>query len=117
MKEGNKAHQHFVDGKYAQWESLVAILYDWLANHNHVWPSPLLKEPAEKKPRAEKKVVIQENTDESMVSIAEKTGSLLVSDGLESSFTSLKKKKHVETSLLDEDCELRVRELEKKSNK
>jgi translation initiation factor 2 subunit 2 len=52
-----------------------------------------------------------------MVSIAEKTESLLVSDGLESSFTSLKKKKNIETSLLDEDCELRVRELEKKSNK
>ncbi|KAJ6966172.1 hypothetical protein NC652_003913 [Populus alba x Populus x berolinensis] len=76
-----------------------------------------MKEPAEKKPRAKRKVVIQENTDESMVSIAEKTGSLLVSDGLESSCTSLKKKKHVETSLLDEDCELRVRGLEKKSNK
>jgi hypothetical protein len=42
MKEEKKAHQNFVDGKYAHWESLVAILYDLLANHNHVWPSLLL---------------------------------------------------------------------------
>jgi hypothetical protein len=31
MKEEKKAHQNFVDGKYAHWESLVAILYDLLA--------------------------------------------------------------------------------------
>ncbi|KAM1062108.1 hypothetical protein ACFX2I_026495 [Malus domestica] len=28
-----------VDDKYTQWKSLVPILYDWLANHNLVWPS------------------------------------------------------------------------------
>ncbi|KAJ6742794.1 WD40 REPEAT FAMILY [Salix viminalis] len=39
MKEGKKAHQHSVDDKYTQWKSLVPVLYDWLANHNLVWPS------------------------------------------------------------------------------
>ncbi|KAK3003042.1 hypothetical protein RJ639_018798 [Escallonia herrerae] len=39
-----------VDEKYTQWKDLVPILYDWLANHNLVWPSlscrwgPLLEE-------------------------------------------------------------------------
>lgn len=28
-----------VDERYAQWKSLVPVLYDWLANHNLVWPS------------------------------------------------------------------------------
>ncbi|KAK7281211.1 hypothetical protein RIF29_08989 [Crotalaria pallida] len=28
-----------VDEKYSQWKSLVPVLYDWLANHNLVWPS------------------------------------------------------------------------------
>lgn len=28
-----------VDEKYAQWKSLVPVLYDWFANHNLVWPS------------------------------------------------------------------------------
>ncbi|CAH8324024.1 unnamed protein product [Eruca vesicaria subsp. sativa] len=28
-----------VDDKYSQWKGLVPILYDWLANHNLVWPS------------------------------------------------------------------------------
>ncbi|KAL3532618.1 hypothetical protein ACH5RR_006139 [Cinchona calisaya] len=27
------------DEKYSQWKSLVPVLYDWLANHNLVWPS------------------------------------------------------------------------------
>lgn len=27
------------DEKYTQWKSLVPVLYDWLANHNLVWPS------------------------------------------------------------------------------
>lgn len=27
------------DEKYVQWKSLVPVLYDWLANHNLVWPS------------------------------------------------------------------------------
>ena len=28
-----------VDEKYNHWKSVVPILYDWLANHNLVWPS------------------------------------------------------------------------------
>ncbi|KVH97951.1 WD-40 repeat-containing protein MSI4-like [Cynara cardunculus var. scolymus] len=28
-----------VDERYSQWKYLVPILYDWLANHNLVWPS------------------------------------------------------------------------------
>ncbi|MBA0748431.1 hypothetical protein Gogos_005249 [Gossypium gossypioides] len=28
-----------VEEKYTQWKSLVPVLYDWLANHNLVWPS------------------------------------------------------------------------------
>ncbi|KAJ6745106.1 hypothetical protein OIU79_031287 [Salix purpurea] len=46
-----------------------------------------------------------ENADEAVDSLAEKTESLSVSDGLESSFTGLKKKKKkpVETSMLDEE--------------
>lgn len=31
--------QPTVDDKYGQWKSLVPVLYDWLANHNLVWPS------------------------------------------------------------------------------
>ncbi|XP_074569200.1 uncharacterized protein LOC141825714 [Curcuma longa] len=37
MKDrGRKAS---VDERYTQWKSLVPVLYDWLANHNLVWPS------------------------------------------------------------------------------
>ncbi|GMI88551.1 MULTICOPY SUPPRESSOR OF IRA1 4 [Hibiscus trionum] len=40
MKGGKKSQQHpSVDDKYTQWKSLVPVLYDWLANHNLVWPS------------------------------------------------------------------------------
>ncbi|KAF2302700.1 hypothetical protein GH714_001234 [Hevea brasiliensis] len=39
MKEGKKIQQPSVDEKYTQWKSLVPVLYDWLANHNLVWPS------------------------------------------------------------------------------
>ncbi|XP_010262125.1 PREDICTED: WD-40 repeat-containing protein MSI4 [Nelumbo nucifera] len=39
MKERGKAGQPSVDERYTQWKSLVPILYDWLANHNLVWPS------------------------------------------------------------------------------
>ncbi|XP_019436497.1 PREDICTED: WD-40 repeat-containing protein MSI4-like [Lupinus angustifolius] len=28
-----------VDSRYTQWKSLIPVLYDWLANHNLVWPS------------------------------------------------------------------------------
>ncbi|KAH8479938.1 hypothetical protein H0E87_030226 [Populus deltoides] len=60
-------------------------------------------DPTKKKKK--KKVVIQENADEAVDSLADKTESLSVSDGLESSFTGLKKKKKkpVETSMLDEE--------------
>lgn len=39
MKEAKKIQQPSVDEKYTQWKSLVPVLYDWLANHNLVWPS------------------------------------------------------------------------------
>ncbi|RDX87182.1 WD-40 repeat-containing protein MSI4 [Mucuna pruriens] len=48
MKEGRRTQQQqqqhqqqqpSVDEKYTQWKSLVPVLYDWLANHNLVWPS------------------------------------------------------------------------------
>ncbi|THF95052.1 hypothetical protein TEA_029653 [Camellia sinensis var. sinensis] len=40
MKErGGKGGQPSVDERYTQWKSLVPVLYDWLANHNLVWPS------------------------------------------------------------------------------
>jgi len=41
MKESGKKTQQSpsVDEKYSQWKGLVPILYDWLANHNLVWPS------------------------------------------------------------------------------
>ncbi|KAK7271966.1 hypothetical protein RJT34_28275 [Clitoria ternatea] len=35
MKEKAKE----VEERYSQWKSLVPVLYDWLANHNLVWPS------------------------------------------------------------------------------
>lgn len=39
-KEPKKSHPPpSVDDKYTQWKSLVPVLYDWLANHNLVWPS------------------------------------------------------------------------------
>ncbi|GLJ49211.1 hypothetical protein SUGI_1038960 [Cryptomeria japonica] len=34
-----QAGQPSVDERYTQWKSLVPVLYDWLANHNLVWPS------------------------------------------------------------------------------
>uniref|UniRef100_A0A6V7QTL5 Histone-binding protein RBBP4-like N-terminal domain-containing protein n=1 Tax=Ananas comosus var. bracteatus TaxID=296719 RepID=A0A6V7QTL5_ANACO len=40
MKErGGKSGHPTVDERYTQWKSLVPVLYDWLANHNLVWPS------------------------------------------------------------------------------
>jgi histone-binding protein RBBP4 len=40
-KEAKKAQQQqpTIDDKYTQWKSLIPVLYDWLANHNLVWPS------------------------------------------------------------------------------
>ncbi|XP_044495469.1 WD-40 repeat-containing protein MSI4-like [Mangifera indica] len=39
MKERTKGMERSVDERYTQWKSLVPVLYDWLANHNLVWPS------------------------------------------------------------------------------
>ncbi|KAG9455613.1 hypothetical protein H6P81_000121 [Aristolochia fimbriata] len=39
MRDRGKAGQPSVDERYTQWKSLVPVLYDWLANHNLVWPS------------------------------------------------------------------------------
>ncbi|XP_010242216.1 PREDICTED: WD-40 repeat-containing protein MSI4-like [Nelumbo nucifera] len=39
MRERGKSGQPSVDERYTQWKSLVPVLYDWLANHNLVWPS------------------------------------------------------------------------------
>ncbi|XP_031388956.1 WD-40 repeat-containing protein MSI4-like isoform X1 [Punica granatum] len=39
MKERGKGTDRSVDERYSQWKSLVPVLYDWLANHNLVWPS------------------------------------------------------------------------------
>ncbi|KAK6128021.1 hypothetical protein DH2020_038224 [Rehmannia glutinosa] len=33
------AAERSVEERYSQWKSLVPVLYDWLANHNLVWPS------------------------------------------------------------------------------
>ncbi|CAJ1955403.1 unnamed protein product [Sphenostylis stenocarpa] len=38
MKEEEKSYSS-VEERYTQWKSLVPVLYDWLANHNLVWPS------------------------------------------------------------------------------
>eukprot|EP00249_Psilotum_nudum_P008863 c21560_g1_i2 orf=371-1636(-) len=34
-----KDNDNPVEERYTQWKSLVPVLYDWLANHNLVWPS------------------------------------------------------------------------------
>ncbi|KAF7142539.1 hypothetical protein RHSIM_Rhsim05G0020600 [Rhododendron simsii] len=40
MREKKQPHHaSTVDEKYMQWKSLVPVLYDWLANHNLLWPS------------------------------------------------------------------------------
>lgn len=40
MREKKQPHHpSTVDEKYIQWKSLVPVLYDWLANHNLLWPS------------------------------------------------------------------------------
>lgn len=38
-KEGSVSKSMTVEDRYSQWKSLVPVLYDWLANHNLVWPS------------------------------------------------------------------------------
>ncbi|XP_019415490.1 PREDICTED: WD-40 repeat-containing protein MSI4-like [Lupinus angustifolius] len=39
QQQQHQEHEPTVDEKYTQWKSLVPVLYDWLANHNLVWPS------------------------------------------------------------------------------
>uniref|UniRef100_A0A7N0UZX9 Histone-binding protein RBBP4-like N-terminal domain-containing protein n=1 Tax=Kalanchoe fedtschenkoi TaxID=63787 RepID=A0A7N0UZX9_KALFE len=39
MKNRASKLQPSVNDRYTQWKSLVPVLYDWLANHNLVWPS------------------------------------------------------------------------------
>ncbi|KAK9734517.1 hypothetical protein RND81_04G144900 [Saponaria officinalis] len=57
------------DEKYSQWKTLVPILYDWLANHNLVWPSlscrwgPLLEEATYKN---RQRLYLSEQTDGSV---------------------------------------------------
>ncbi|KAJ4702512.1 eukaryotic translation initiation factor 2 subunit beta-like [Melia azedarach] len=60
-------------------------------------------DPTKKKKK--KKVTIQDTEDDSVDKLAEKTENLSVSEGLESTFAGLKKKKKkpVETSILNED--------------
>ncbi|KAK9102559.1 hypothetical protein Sjap_019813 [Stephania japonica] len=38
-KERAKVEEASTDERYAQWKSLVPVLYDWLTSHNLVWPS------------------------------------------------------------------------------
>ncbi|XP_057549785.1 WD-40 repeat-containing protein MSI4-like [Amaranthus tricolor] len=58
-----------VDEKYTQWKSLIPILYDWLANHNLVWPSlscrwgPLLEQATYK---SRQRLYLSEQTDGSV---------------------------------------------------
>lgn len=37
--DNTKKQERSVEDRYTQWKSLVPVLYDWLANHNLVWPS------------------------------------------------------------------------------
>ncbi|WOG99155.1 hypothetical protein DCAR_0518503 [Daucus carota subsp. sativus] len=39
MDVDNKKEEGTVEERYTQWKSLIPVLYDWLANHNLVWPS------------------------------------------------------------------------------
>lgn len=39
MREKKSQQQSAEDESYEQWKSIVPVLYDWLANHNLVWPS------------------------------------------------------------------------------
>lgn len=45
MKERGGGKEPTVDERYNQWKSLVPVLYDWLANHNLVWPSLSCRSP------------------------------------------------------------------------
>ncbi|XP_023757064.1 WD-40 repeat-containing protein MSI4 [Lactuca sativa] len=58
-----------VDDKYNNWKFVVPILYDWLANHNLVWPSlscrwgPLLEQS---KNKSRQRLYLSEQTDGSV---------------------------------------------------
>lgn len=39
QQQQQQLQQSTNDEKYIQWKSLVPVLYDWLANHNLLWPS------------------------------------------------------------------------------
>ncbi|GMP89992.1 hypothetical protein CsSME_00041329 [Camellia sinensis var. sinensis] len=69
-------------------------------------------DPTKKKKK--KKVVIQDPADDAVDNLAEKTESLSVSDGLESTFSGLKKKKKksVHTDLLSDEKESVVDDLD-----
>ncbi|KVH94137.1 Translation initiation factor IF2/IF5 [Cynara cardunculus var. scolymus] len=71
--------------------------------HCHLHLAPF--DPTKKKKK--KKVVIQDPADDSVEQLVEKTESLSVSEGLEPTFTGLKKKKkkQVQTDLLEDDKE------------
>jgi len=64
MKERGKGAGRSVDERYTQWKSLVPVLYDWLANHNLVWPSlscrfsPLLP-PLSLSPRVSRPLLVR----------------------------------------------------------
>ncbi|GAB2293386.1 WD-40 repeat-containing protein msi4 [Dionaea muscipula] len=67
--EGEGKEELSVDERYSQWKSLVPILYDWLANHNLVWPSlscrwgPLLEQATYK---SRQRLYLSEQTDGSV---------------------------------------------------
>ncbi|CAL5391197.1 unnamed protein product [Camellia sinensis] len=74
-------------------------------------------DPTKKKKK--KKVVIQDPADDAVDNLAEKTESLSVSDGLESTFSGLKKKKKksVHTDLLSDEKESVVDDLDDKNSR
>ena len=40
MRErARSGQQQPVDDSYSRWKNVVPVIYDWLANHNLVWPS------------------------------------------------------------------------------
>ncbi|KAK1422511.1 hypothetical protein QVD17_25686 [Tagetes erecta] len=68
-RTGKGGNQASVNERYTQWKSLVPILYDWLANHNLVWPSlscrwgPLLDQATYKN---RQRLYLSEQTDGSV---------------------------------------------------
>lgn len=66
---GNNNKKAAVDDKYSNWKSVVPILYDWIANHNLLWPSlscrwgPLLEQSKNKN---RQRLYLSEQTDGSV---------------------------------------------------